>query len=86
MLSAASGWEIAIKGGLGRMRIPEPMGSFLLDVADAILDRVVHSAYKITLRGDSMRKTASPLHQSQHSGSTRRSASWDGSKDHASGI
>jgi PIN domain nuclease of toxin-antitoxin system len=30
-LSAASGWEIAIKAGLGRIRLPEPMGSFLVD-------------------------------------------------------
>ena len=26
-------------------------------VADAIMDRLVHNAYKITLRGESMRKT-----------------------------
>lgn len=30
-------------------------------LADAILDRLVHSAYKITLQGDSMRKRRSPL-------------------------
>jgi PIN domain nuclease of toxin-antitoxin system len=30
-LSAASGWEIAIKVGLGRIRLAEPMGSFLVD-------------------------------------------------------
>ena len=30
-------------------------------IADAILDRLVHSAHKITLRGDSMRKLRSPL-------------------------
>lgn len=30
-LSAASGWEIAVKAGLGRIRLPEPIGSFLLD-------------------------------------------------------
>ncbi len=30
-------------------------------IADAILDRLVHSAHKITLKGDSMRKLRSPL-------------------------
>jgi DNA replication protein DnaC len=30
-------------------------------IADAILDRLVHSAHQITLKGDSMRKTRSPL-------------------------
>ena len=29
LLSAASGWEIAIKVGLGRMDLPRPIGSFL---------------------------------------------------------
>jgi DNA replication protein DnaC len=32
-------------------------------LADAILDRLVHNAYKITLKGESMRKTKSPLTQ-----------------------
>ena len=30
-------------------------------IADAILDRLVHSAYKINLKGDSMRKRRSKL-------------------------
>ena len=30
-------------------------------IADAILDRLLHSAHKITLKGDSMRKLRSPL-------------------------
>ncbi len=30
-------------------------------LADAILDRLVHNAYKLTLRGESMRKRRSPL-------------------------
>lgn len=30
-------------------------------IADAILDRLVHPAHKITLKGDSMRKSRSPL-------------------------
>jgi DNA replication protein DnaC len=30
-------------------------------MADAILDRLVHSSYKISLRGDSMRRLKSPL-------------------------
>ncbi|WFU51635.1 ATP-binding protein (plasmid) [Sinorhizobium terangae] len=29
-------------------------------VADAILDRIVHNAHRITLRGDSMRKQKAP--------------------------
>ena len=30
-------------------------------LADAILDRLVHNAYKLALRGESMRKRRSPL-------------------------
>lgn len=30
-------------------------------VADAIVDRLVHNAHRVTLKGDSMRKTRSPL-------------------------
>jgi PIN domain nuclease of toxin-antitoxin system len=29
LLSAASGWEIAIKVGLGRIELPRPIGTFL---------------------------------------------------------
>jgi DNA replication protein DnaC len=36
-------------------RFPEPT------LADAILDRLVHNAYRLELKGDSMRKTRSPL-------------------------
>lgn len=36
-------------------RIPDPT------LADAILDRLVHNAYRFELKGDSMRKTRSPL-------------------------
>lgn len=35
-------------------------------LADAILDRLVHNAHHITLRGESMRKQLSELHQSGH--------------------
>ncbi len=35
-------------------------------LADAILDRIVHNAHKITLDGDSMRKTRSDLTQAAH--------------------
>jgi len=31
------------------------------DLADAILDRLAHNAYRIHLAGDSQRKTRSPL-------------------------
>lgn len=41
--------------------LPDPM------VADAILDRLVHNAHKITLRGESMRKMANQLQQSDQS-------------------
>ena len=32
-------------------------------LADAILDRLVHNAYKLTLKGESMRKRRAPLTQ-----------------------
>lgn len=35
-------------------------------MADAILDRIVHNAHKITLTGESMRKTKSSLTQAAH--------------------
>jgi DNA replication protein DnaC len=35
-------------------------------IADAILDRLVHNAYKINLRGESMRKLRSPLTDSNN--------------------
>ncbi len=35
-------------------------------LADAILDRLVHCAYKLNLKGESMRKSASPLTQTDH--------------------
>jgi DNA replication protein DnaC len=41
-------------------RIGEPT------TADAILDRIVHNAHKITLKGESMRKTKADLTQSEH--------------------
>jgi PIN domain nuclease of toxin-antitoxin system len=31
LLSAASGWEIAIKAGLGRLKTPEPLERFLIE-------------------------------------------------------
>ncbi len=36
-------------------------------LADAILDRLVHSAYKFTLKGESMRKRRRPLTDAEHS-------------------
>jgi len=36
-------------------RIPDPT------LADSVLDRLIHNAYRIELKGDSMRKTHSPL-------------------------
>ena len=35
-------------------------------LADAILDRLVHSAYQLSLKGESMRKTRTPLNQTDH--------------------
>ena len=35
-------------------------------LADAILDRIVHSAYKFNLKGESMRKTNTPLTETDH--------------------
>ena len=35
-------------------------------LADAILDRLVHNAYKITLKGESMRKKLKSLTQAGH--------------------
>ena len=37
-------------------RIPDPT------LADAVLDRLIHSAYRLDLQGESMRKIHSPLH------------------------
>ena len=37
-------------------------------LADAILDRLVHSAYQFNLKGDSMRKRRRPLTQTDHHG------------------
>ena len=36
-------------------RIPDPT------LADSVLDRLIHNAYRLTLSGDSMRKVHSPL-------------------------
>ena len=38
-------------------------------LADAILDRLVHSAYQLNLKGESMRKRRRPLTQTDHCGS-----------------
>ena len=38
-------------------------------LADAILDRLVHSAYQLNLKGESMRKKRRPLTQTDHRGS-----------------
>ena len=35
-------------------------------LADAILDRLVHSAYQLKLKGESMRKRRQPLTQTDH--------------------
>jgi len=41
-------------------RIPDPT------LADSVLDRLIHNAYRITLSGDSMRKVYSPLKNNDH--------------------
>ena len=38
-------------------------------LGDAILDRLVHNAYQLNLKGESMRKTRAPLTQGDHHGS-----------------
>ena len=38
-------------------------------LGDAILDRLVHNAYQLNLKGESMRKTHAPLTQGDHHGS-----------------
>ena len=38
-------------------------------LADAILDRLVHRAYQLNLKGESMRKRRRPLTQTYHRGS-----------------
>ena len=35
-------------------------------LTDAILDRLVHNAYQLNLKGESMRKTRGPLNQTDH--------------------
>lgn len=49
----------------------EKWHDFIADptLADAILDRLVHSAYKFALKGESMRKRHRPLTDADHSGS-----------------
>jgi DNA replication protein DnaC len=37
-------------------------------IADAILDRLIHNAHKIDLKGESMRKRSNPLRQTDHLG------------------
>ena len=37
-------------------------------IADAILDRIIHNAHKINLKGESMRKKTNSLHQTDHLG------------------
>jgi DNA replication protein DnaC len=39
------------------LRIPDPT------LSDAILDRLIHNAYRLELQGESMRKVHSPLHE-----------------------
>lgn len=41
-------------------RIPDPT------LSDSILDRLVHNAYRLNLKGDSMRKVHSPLKKNDH--------------------
>ena len=40
--------------------VPDPT------LADAILDRLVHNAYQLNLKGESMRKARGPLNQADH--------------------
>jgi IstB-like ATP binding protein len=47
-------WTVSLKAGLFTYNWHEALGNPTL--ADAILDRLVHNAYQIALRGESMRK------------------------------
>lgn len=59
LLSAASGWEIAIKAGLGRVRIPEPVADFLLDQ----MDRNAIEPLPVSMRHALHVATLPPLHR-----------------------
>ncbi len=59
-------WKPWINATYDEMLAHEMIGDPTL--ADAILDRLVHNAYKIELKGESMRKTRKSLTQSGHSG------------------
>ena len=52
--------------GLSPTQIAREFGVSRGTVADAILDRLVHSAYQLNLKGESMRKTRGPLNQTDH--------------------
>lgn len=51
LMSVASGWEIAIKAGLGRIELPEPPSTFIPDQIRrndmAVLDITMHHALEV---------------------------------------
>ena len=60
-------WEILDGRGQSAAngRVVRELGDNTL--ADAILDRLMHNAHRLSLKGESMRKRRSELTQSEHS-------------------
>ena len=62
---------VALLGGYQNRNHDPPPGHQLMwrgdpTLADAILDRLVHSSYQLNLKGESMRKRRQPLTQTDH--------------------
>jgi DNA replication protein DnaC len=64
------GFNVGLKSAYARQTRVSGWHEMIGDptLADAILDRLVHNAHKIELKGESMRKTLKSLTQSGHSG------------------
>ena len=55
-------------------------------LADAILDRLVHNAQRLTLTGESMRRVKAVMAEQDHSAVSARNVTLPGGTDHASGA
>jgi hypothetical protein len=64
-------------------------------IADAILDRLVHNAYRLTLKGESLRKAAAKRHNldaapavlpDEHADTRARTPRWPGSSESPAGF